>query len=334
MAAQPYVESAADLVFQPPFNIDDVTVTGFVVMGDRSKIDAYCAQRLNLPGSPVEYQALLPVVFVTFISLGHMQSVNPPDSGKGFLSEKEADFWVLLAAGHRTASGAFVADRCVWHVPYLWVDSPQALLAGREVFGFPKHLGRFVMAENWREPDLLQAFAGVYDPFAPGTQFAERLILAARRTGPFKAGLGAASHWAGALGLWLGTFKDLHGGLILPGLGELRSALKSLILHQQTLVFLKQFRDAADPRLACHQEILEADVALDCFRGGGVINAPYEVEVPDSPSLPVAAQFGVGGERRENRVASNALIAYWADLDFTLGCGRRIWPPCGSEASS
>ena len=52
------------------------------------------------------------------------------------MSELEVSVWCL-------AADATAGSRLVWYLPYVFVDSGQAVASGREVYGYPKQIGLF-----------------------------------------------------------------------------------------------------------------------------------------------------------------------------------------------
>ena len=54
-------------------------------------------------------------------------SAEPPDVDVGWLPERDVAFWMLVAARHRDSG----REEASFHLPYLFVDNPQAVLTGR-----------------------------------------------------------------------------------------------------------------------------------------------------------------------------------------------------------
>src|SRR5262249_21359764 len=67
-----------------------------------------------------------------------------------------------------------------------------------------------------------------------------------------------------------------------------------LSLTELGMVFLKEFRDAADGSLACYQQIVEARARVLEVGGAGVLTGPYEVKIHAFDSHPIAADLGLG----------------------------------------
>ncbi|MEK0445384.1 MAG: hypothetical protein RLZZ399_705 [Verrucomicrobiota bacterium] len=331
----PFLEFPSEPAFQPPYLSQDVKAQVFVIDADLHALQRFCDERLNVANAETEYRVLAPFLLVSFLKLDRLSSLNPPDSEKGSLCEQEADFWMLLAAGHRK-NGAFIVERLVWYVPYLWVDNGQALIAGREVFGFPKLLGRFHIPDPGQPGDL-EAFSFVYPTFSHNVVSQEQCIL--RVCKPAQKDTSLSTELKGGFREMLSTlvhlFWDAKGELLLPGMALAGNLWKAIAEERQPMVFLKQFRDAVDPTRACYQAVLEADIHFTKLTSAGLLSGPHELCITNAASLPIVSQFGLRGTPRDGLVAVPVRMAYWAKCDFTIESARTIWnrtPNTGTPA--
>jgi hypothetical protein len=99
----------------------------------------------------------------------------------------------------------------------------------------------------------------------------------------------------------------------------LNSAESALSLGRSTLAFLKQFSDAADPRRACYQAIIEADCEVAAIRKIGFTTRAYRATIQSYDSHPFLDQLGVSPEPQD--VGHGVVV----DMDFTLTLGQEIW---------
>lgn len=114
---------------------------------------------------------------------------------------------------------------------------------------------------------------------------------------------------------WVGR----PGPAILPGLNLAEDILKLLSHEAVPGVFLKQFRDAADGRLACYQAILEASSSVTRLHGAGLLTGSFTATVAEFASHPVCSDLGLAGP------AVEAEFPFWANFDFDIGQGAEIW---------
>src|SRR5262249_14202664 len=93
---------------------------------------------LNRPSNnAVSYELLYPSVMLTFSQIARISAADPPYSTVGWATETEAVMWVFC----RRVRPPSLAPR--WFCPYIFLDVPAAITEGREVYGFPKEIGRF-----------------------------------------------------------------------------------------------------------------------------------------------------------------------------------------------
>ena len=92
-------------------------------------------------------------------------------------------------------------------------------------------------------------------------------------------------------------------------------------------VFLKQFRDCADPKIACYQAVCKTDTVPGRFHGGGAVDpSHYTIRIPRLASEPLLSYIGQGDARALEEQITPA-FAYWAELDVELTNGRVIANP-------
>ena len=85
-------------------------------------------------------------------------------------------------------------------------------------------------------------------------------------------------------------------------------------------MFLKQFRDAADPRRACYQQLIKAtgNVKPTSFAGGGWMMGDYTMDLADHDSHPIAADLGLPVGR------SHIDEAFHLTFSFTMEPGEEL----------
>src|SRR6185436_12813560 len=132
---------------------------------------------------------------------------------------------------------------------HVFVDNPAAMLAGREVFGFPKSLIDYDVEHGERGLRRLDVRALSIDRFRDDARAAHLPLLSLERVGD-DSRIDLAASLTRRL-----TSLGVPGALtrFFPG-GE-RGAPP---IDGHTLVFLKQFRDATHQDQACYQAIVEA----------------------------------------------------------------------------
>ena len=132
-----YVDRGGRQVWRPPYTASGAKLFGFVLEADSAAIDSLLHRDLNEPaGGAVDYRCAHPSVIVVFAAIEQLASGDPLDKQRGYMSELEVSVWCL-------AADVTAGSRLVWYLPYVFVDSGQAVASGREVYGYPKQIGLF-----------------------------------------------------------------------------------------------------------------------------------------------------------------------------------------------
>jgi uncharacterized protein with NAD-binding domain and iron-sulfur cluster len=321
-----YVELDGNATPCPPYTARNVTMYSFTLEADVGRLQALCDQQLNL-GGPVEYRPLGPFVFFVAATMSPIAPARPA----GWTDEKDFGFWVPLVAGRRGADGAFHAERPVFFIPYLWVDSYLAAQAGREVFGYPKAVGRLANPSSPDDAAELSIDAMVVPelgpPGAPGSRWQwRRLVTASRRgAGPWGSLAGELGSIAELGRAVASAIVDRVGGHALPApsLALLASLGRDAIALDVPMVFLKQFRDAADGAAACYQAIVEAPnrMTRDPVEAG-FLHGEWELAIEQFPTVRLIDRLGL---RVQGEGKLPALLHFWVKFGFTAEPGQVIW---------
>ncbi|HMG53633.1 MAG TPA: hypothetical protein VK601_09125, partial [Kofleriaceae bacterium] len=320
-----YIELDGNDTPLQPYTARNVTMYSFTLAADLARLQAVCDRQLNL-GGPVVYRPLGPFAFF----VASIMSPISPRSPQAWTDEKDFGFWIPVVAGRRGAGGEFHAERPAFFIPYLWVDHALAAQAGREVFGYPKGVGRLANPTSPDDPAEFSIDAFVVPRLgAPGVPEARwqwrRLVTAARRGG---------GRW-GNLARELGSIAELGravvsavarelGGDALPdpSLALLRSLARDARALEVPMVFLKQFRDAADGTAACYQAIIEAPNRMTADPVEvGLLHGDWELAIEQFASVRVIDQLGL----RVRDGVVPAALHFWVKFGFTAEPGREIW---------
>jgi hypothetical protein len=305
-------------VFRGPHVQQDAQLAAFFFDADVQQLTALCNQYLNFPtDGHTKYLPLLSKVIVLFADM-FVASRDERDGQAGRLPETEVSFWIPTVA-MRSVGGLFVPDHLAWFLPYLFLDESNSIATGREVYGFNKQHAHFEKPASIRHPAFAIDVLGLkhFEPEATGQR--ERL-LDMRRTGnaPLDERPGTWQSWNDAQ---TEVLPELLKTIAADSKNKIVEMATMLITHQMRLVFLKQFRDVADTRLACYQAIVEAPLTLLQFQQGGSLSGNYVIHINPLDSHPLAQTLGLRLEHDEQR----ATRSVWMNLGFMLGAGTEIW---------
>jgi len=315
-----YVERGGEQALRGPFLGRDVRLHGFMFEADEAALQAVCDRDLNGPsGGSVRYVPLVPRVLLLFAEFGKLGAADPPDSLKGIMTEIDVAFWMPVAAVDPTGA-APKPERLSWFLPYIFVDNPLAIASGREVYGYPKEQGTFLIPKTPTDQAVYAVDTHVCAHYGPEAPLEHRRLFEVRRTDSVAPG-GLEHVWDDVKDAFRDMMRlivDNEGQVNLSSVTLLVDVFDYLTHDEVPTVFLKQFRDAADPSLACYQAIIEAPSKVLTFRSAGLVLGDYELTVFPFESHPIVKDLGLGGPR------SRALAAWHADFDFILGKGREV----------
>lgn len=308
----PLVHHLARVCVPPPYVHRGVKVHGFPVEVDRARLQDLCDAWFAGPSrGALRYRALLSAVFILVVHIDEIAPGNPAHASEGRTPEIDLGLWTLVA---RKAPFSLVPR---WLPLRLLVDSADAVVVGREVYGFPKELGRCYvpLAAPSSGPFVVE---GHVTP-TPAGVMTWREVLRVEPTDAPPLPTPAVWHTIAeanvAWQLWLATHLD-------PSVDTAtrQSMIAAASLQLLPFLFLKQTISASGRDSTCYQAVVEASPSLRTFRVGGINPASFRAQVNSYPSHPFESVLGI---------ASGAWLdvghGIWADLDFTMGEGNVLF---------
>lgn len=313
----PLVHHLARVCVPPPYSNRGVKVHGFPIAVERDRLQDLCDAWFAAPsGGAVRYRALLSAVFILVVHIDEIAPENPAHADEGRTPEIDVGLWTLVAR----AEPFSLVPR--WLPLRLLVDSADAVVVGREVYGFPKELGRCDVPPSAPSRGPF-AVAGNVTPY-PGDVMRWSDVLRVEPTDapplPRPAVWRTITEANVAWQLWLSTHLD-------PAVFDVetrQSMIKAASLQLLPFLFLKQTIAASGRDSTCYQAVIEASPSLRVFRLGGVNPASFRAQVSSYQSHPFESVLGI---------PSGAWLdvghGIWADLDFTMGEGNVLFDTTG-----
>jgi hypothetical protein len=317
-----YIARGGDLVMSPPLELRGATMYSFLVAADLGALTTMIDAQLNAvtaAGGTV-YKPLLPMAAIVCADITNSFSTTPPDSEKGWMSERDFGVWIPVVAG-TMSGGSWKPGRIGWYLPYVFVDNVAAMVTGREVFGFFKQMATLSMPPTPSSPGMFAIDALVIPKYAPSSQAEVLRLLTMTSTESTASPPGA---WTGvrdaADAIWSGlerVFFDRASDLPVSAWDLIKNLLEDLVTGDVPMVFLKQFRDAADPTKACYQAVIEAPAHLEKFHAGWFAH-PHDIAITPCDSHPIVVECGLAG------ASIRSELAFWCQMDFVMQPGKVI----------
>lgn len=339
-----YVERGGEIAYRLPFRSAGAHIHFFFVHGDEECIRRHLDRTYNRPsGGAVSLEPAGPYVLLNFITVRRLTS-GEPDRALGGASEREASIWVPAL---RRGVGP---DRLVWTVPYMFVDSGQAMASGREVYGYPKQLGTIEIEElDDGAPDRLWLETLALRTYGRDELARQHRVLEAERVGPHDSVRQATHEDMGRVVgrlrslppdpeevFWFirqtleageGAEKPMSPKPSTPEAMKNRIDLAEIALRlysdlfdcKLTMILLKQFRSATDPQRACYQAVLEVPHRLAELTGWVLHGDRFDVTFDALASQHMQEELGV------SKGAEQAAMAISLNFDFEVLPAKVLW---------
>ncbi len=305
-----YVDGGSGIpVFRGPYLQREAHIAAFLLPARSETLRSLCDTYFTTPSnSTVKVSPLGPYVLLLYAEM-QIQSLDERDKASGWMQETEVSFWIPVAGQ---------ANRPAWFLPYLFVDNPYAIASGREVYGFPKMWGQFEKPERIQNPEFAVDVWGFaeFDPQAEGKPL--RLLESHPTDAAHATPPETWTSWdAARSALIRQVFKHWQPQANADGGVPWGETLEAM-----PLLFLKQFRDAADSRKACYQAIIKAPLRITTFHGGGFVDTTYTLTFQPLASHPLPETLGLNVDTAG---VTQAIATFWLHVDFTLDAGVEVW---------
>lgn len=313
-----YLNGSMD--FPAPFLLQGARFNSFLYTVDSSKLQEVCDHWFNIPsGGEVYYQPLLPVVLVTFADYKRSGPDVKPYKEWGYVAYREVIFSIFVVR-LKKENDVWLADHVGALVPYIFVDNPLVMAAGREVYGMPK------MMANIHLPEKTDAVTPEYRIEALSTthlnpnQPFHTIPLAGIKQKEGNPHEEASHRWRDRQTAFEELKKLIFGGdhITLPDLNLLIEIGE--VFGEQKLPFssLRQLRNINSSHTAAYQSIIDFYARMVHFEGAGLLPGTYSIDLFPNALYPFGEDLGL----QSGQVAD---AAFWIEWDFIFEKGTDVW---------
>jgi acetoacetate decarboxylase len=328
-----YVDRGGEAVWHQPSLLSGARIYGFGVEVPRERQNGLLEKCVNevakasnstYGSQPFKLEACADVVMLLFVRYQKVTSGTDDDRRLGGTAYHE--FLVMQLA----LSPDEEYPELNWFIPFIYLDTDAPRLGGREIFGYPKQLGtidhfkpyqfdksykgdkRFLEPAHWLNLKAM-VIRNACDENAE-----DSVVISVE--GPAEPPA-IKQRYIQSHDMLLDLFRLAHGPQDPVGIQN------ALVFNHVGNVFLKQFRDCADPNQACYKAVCKTDGIPGKFRGGGCLDASdYRISVHDHASERLL-RYLKGEDAKDLQAPIEAKFAFWLDLDFELTNGRVIANP-------
>jgi hypothetical protein len=295
-----YVDFGPVMTAEPAIVCREAKLYVFAVGADLGHLARLCDKVFDHPtGGAVKCVPLGPWVVII---VGTIARVSGDNRDKPAVAERNVLVHVPVAV--ETASLPMVP---ALFSPYVWVDNPNSLVSGREVFGYAKTMGYVTIEPGGTHQDplhfQLDTFGGKYG--APVWDWEQgKAFIRIERKG----------HTPGTIF----SIVDLVSGLSAVG-----DILESWAETGVSEIFHKQFRALDDyhpgqPGQACHSQITRAEYVVFGTTQVAPLDHLYDIHIGDLVSHPIRHELGL-----ESKYSSRP--GYLMKTNFRVEHGDVLW---------
>ena len=306
-----YLQRPEQQFFALPYTITKAQMLGLVFQADPQILARHFVDPLfNAATTPGRFQVELDGRFVVGQIRYPLLTHSDPHFG-GF-SYNESVIYLAL----RDTGPAPGTPEHYWFTPVMVLDSFLPLIAGREIFGFPKILGE-INSNPTTLANLFTTPRGSGTVAVQGFATTSKQELAALQKlwswrvtggGPLVEELAAkAVEWV------LATHLPNPLGL----LDAVRSRLLRFVGRLDPGLFLKEFPAASKPTLACYGSLVRSSFAPTAVHRLVALTAEASFEAP--ASFPLATQLGF-----TPGTTQAAELAFLAEMDWQIPAGEEF----------
>jgi len=272
-----YINLAGELIVPPPYRHTGATQHGFLFEADEGVLQSLIDRTLNrIPG--MQFEVVSGHVLLIALYVESVTSIAPGYEDRGVGSETDIGFWVQVRGG-RTGQ----AQRRLWFPVYLFVDSAGAMVIGREVYGYPKHMGRPERTAPDNPNDVrFELSTDFFEEYGPTeTPVSTQLFEIAREEGaPAPVALGGS------------TLPQLAAAynLAAAAIGADDFGLPYLAMP---MVFVKQFRAIENGLDACYIAATTVAVMSTQIMSTAIIFDRLKINITPSANFDIAGDLGI-----------------------------------------
>ena len=166
-------------IAKPPCRMLNARMYGFFIKGTYSTITEFINNTLNsVPSDNVFFKPLSEYCLLTFTDIENIASKVEPFSQYGWMQETDIIVWIPIAKVDKTSNKAL---HIYWYPAFITVNNINALVNGRETWGYNKYLCRYIMPSDFKHADNFSLSLETFQPFDPNTKMDWHELLTIKR---------------------------------------------------------------------------------------------------------------------------------------------------------
>jgi hypothetical protein len=290
-------------IAKPPCRMLNAMMYGFFIKGTYVSIQNYVDKTLNnVASTEFSFKALSSYCLLTFTDIENIASKVEPFRSYGWMQETDIIIWLPIA---QVDSSTQKMTHLYWYPAFITVNNINALVNGRETWGYNKYQCRYEMPEPSQQPDHFSLSLETFNPFSPDTKMAWHELLTIDRVVDH-------DNWFEEL-FEIGheVAKLLHSSCDDINISaELMKQFLSGFTHpQMDQILFKQFPDGFADK-AVYKAVVHSPSEIKKIHKMGFLKDEFNVVINRVDAFPLNDMFGIDiGEQQ-------AMLPYYVCMDF------------------
>jgi uncharacterized protein with NAD-binding domain and iron-sulfur cluster len=309
-----YVDFGGLDTFPGPYDCRKTTLYSFMVMADMAALERLVDVVLTRPTMGVaEFRPVAPMVMLSIGDIANVVPLTPPYNTYGSVNEAQLAVWVPVVRVKGSGTQKKAVDFWMF-TSYIWVDNPMSMATGREMYGWPKSMGKIHLPEQQRDPSLSLQTYGL--DFAPGNQPSYMELLRLQPNPTPVAGSRSGTTVGGFARAVVDAVKTEHGLDLTAGLGvdvDLSDDAVDMALPE---IYLKQIRSIECGTDAALQQLCDSHATIETV-SFQQLPSSYALTIQHIDSHPLGTDLGI--------VDQEVRVGFRIEMDFCQDVGRVLW---------
>ncbi len=298
-----YQHFLSNPIAKPPCRMLNAQMYGFFVNGNVGSIQRYIDDTLNtVPSTEITFKALTDWCLLTFTDIENIASKVAPFSNYGFMQETDIIIWIpVLELNLNTLK----AQHLYWYPAFIAVNNINALINGREIWGYNKYLCRYEMPKERTDPLNFSISLDTFKTYNPDIQMGWHELLSVKPHDDseswFKEALEIGEEVAE-------LFVDSVKGLNIDK-QFLKQFLSGFTHPQMDQILFKQFPDGNADK-AVYTAVVHSPSEVKKIHKVGFLKEDFTLQLNQLDAFPLEEMFGIAlGE-------SEVKLPYYVKMDF------------------
>ena len=170
-----YQHFAGNPIAKPPCRMINAMMYGFFIEGTYIAIQSFVDKTLNtVDSSEFHFKALSSYCLLTFTDIENIASKVEPFKSYGWMQETDVIIWLPIA---KIDNSNNKMTHLYWYPAFITVNNINALVNGRETWGYNKYQCRYEMPQSYKNPEHFSLSLETFNPFTPETKMAWHELL-------------------------------------------------------------------------------------------------------------------------------------------------------------